>query len=103
MLQTDKQKEIYHKHILKQNCVTLSIAYICIDADRFNDTRCLWSLPDAQLVKCWADLPSMQALQEHHSVADLPQHTLFPAWIPDSEHTPGTQSKSRQSEILNCP
>lgn len=101
---------IYNKHVLNQNFHTaLTAVSFCIVADRFNSTCCLWSLPGAWLAKCphqppvSTDLPSMRALQGHRSVANLPECTLFPAWIPDTKHTPGTQSKHRQSEILNCP
>lgn len=50
-----------------------------------------------------SDLPSTWALRGQPAVPNLPECTLFPAWIPDTEHTPGTPSKPRQSEILNCP
>lgn len=50
-----------------------------------------------------SDPPSTWALRGQPAVPNLPECTLFPAWIPDTEHTPGTPSKPRQSEILNCP
>lgn len=57
--------------------------------------------PAATPVCC--DLPSPWALRGQPAVPNLPECTLFPARIPDTEHTPGTPSKPRQSEILNCP
>lgn len=84
---------IYNEHASTPNVLS---ALLCVPA-------VLWQIYHPGQCPLRSDLPSPWALQPVPTVPNLPECTLFPARIPDTEHTPGTRSKPRQSEILNCP